>query len=53
MFANNIGIDLDLRTNLSGAIVEFRIPGYPEPSNECGTEVRLKRGKIFRGNIRM
>ena len=34
-------------------IVEFRIPGYPGPSNECGTEVRLMRGKIFRGKIRM
>ena len=34
-------------------IVEFRIPGYPGPSKEQGTEVRLMRGKIFRGKIRM
>ena len=34
-------------------IVEFRIPGYPGPSNEFGTEVRLMRGKIFRGKIQM
>ena len=34
-------------------IVEFRIPGYPGPSKEQGTEVRLMRGKIFRGKIQM
>ena len=34
-------------------IVEFRIPGYPGPSKEQGTEVRLMRGKIFCGKIRM
>ena len=34
-------------------IVEFRIPGYPGPSKERDTEVRLMRGKIFRGKIRM
>ena len=34
-------------------IVEFRIPSYLEPSKEQGTEVRLMRGKIFRGKIRM
>ena len=27
-------------------IVEFRIPGYPGPSKEQGTDVRLMRGKI-------
>lgn len=32
-------------------IVEFRIPGYPGPSKERCTEVRLMRGKIFRGKI--
>ena len=36
-----------------GAIVEFRILGYPEPSKERDTEVRLMRGKIFRDKIRM
>ena len=35
------------------SIVEFRILGYPGPSKEQGTEVRLMRGKIFRGKIRM
>ena len=34
-------------------LVEFRIPGYPGPSKELETEVRLMRGKIFRGKIRM
>ena len=34
-------------------LVEFRIPGYPGPSKDQGTEVRLMRGKIFRGKIRM
>ena len=34
-------------------MVEFRIPGCPGPSKECGTEVRLMLGKIFRGKIRM
>ena len=34
-------------------IVEFRIPGYPGPSKDQGTEVRIMRGKIFRGKIRM
>ena len=34
-------------------IVEFRIPGYPGPSKERDTEVRLVRGKIVRGKIRM
>ena len=34
-------------------IVEFRIPGYPGPSKERSTEVRLMQGKIFRGKIRM
>ena len=28
-------------------IVEFRIPGYPGPSKEQGTEVRLMRVKSF------
>ena len=32
-------------------IVEFRIPGYPGPSKEQGTEVRLMRGKISRGKM--
>ena len=35
------------------SIVEFPIPGYPGPSKDQGTEVRLMRGKIFRGKIRM
>ena len=35
------------------SIVEFRIPGYPGPSKELDMEVRLMRGKIFRGKIRM
>ena len=34
-------------------IVEFRIPGYPGPSKDQGTEVRLMQGKIFRDKIRM
>ena len=34
-------------------IVEFRIPGYPGPRKELDTEVRLMRGKIFHGKIRM
>ena len=36
-----------------GAIVEFRILGYPGPSKERDTEVRLMQGKIFRGKTRM
>ena len=34
-------------------IVEFRIPGYPGPSKERGTEVRLMRAKTFRNKMRM
>ena len=48
--------ELQFSRILSGAqceIVEFRIPGYPGPSKERDTEVRLMRGKIFRGKIRM
>ena len=39
--------------NFPKLLVEFRIPGYPGPSKDQGTEVRLMRGKIFRGKIRM
>ena len=38
---------------LNLSIVEFRIAGYPGLSKELDTEVRLMRGKIFRGKIRM
>ena len=37
----------------SATIVDCRVPGCPGPSKERGTEVRLMRGKIFRGKIRM
>ena len=40
-------------TTLKKSIVEFRIPSYPGQSKELDTEVRLMRGKIFRGKIRM
>ena len=42
-----------MKTYNESRIVEFRIPGYPGPSKESDMEVRLTRGKIFRGKIRM
>ena len=34
-------------------IVEFRIPSYPGPSKERGTEARHMRGKIFRCDLQL
>ena len=46
-------IDFRNSKQKDNSIVEFRIPGYPGLSKELDMEVRLMRGKIFRGKIRM
>ena len=39
--------------SFKSSVVKFPICGYPGPSKELGTEVRIMQGQIFRSKIRM